>query len=754
MEATSGGQSSTNDFFPLTRFADWLSAWIERPWFAYLTLLALQVKRLWGIWDFRELTGGDTCSYFVTAHHWFTGWKTNFVWSPLYTSFYGSFLYVTDDVATVTVLHRIVIVLAATMLVLAVLRKMLPPGVAWLVGAWWAVLPINFNTMYEVHLFALLPLLVSMLLVMSNRGPWARGAAVAVLVLSALLVRNESFVAAACLVAVCFWWERRQRRGAPPSSRPRLASIVIAYALPVILALAAATWFHHRSIVKGDALRDQVRSKHTINMGQVFAFGYQQRRPRRWQNRSPWVDYPELTLRKFGTAEPTLTGMIRHDPSEMMRHFLWNVRLVPHGLQLMLFGGIAGDVNPDYDDTVARRRTDVLVLSVVALGVVITGGALLLRNRVEWWHHWLESRRLGWLTMFCIAATALLVIPTQRPRPSYLFGLTVLLMTVVGMAVFVIVRQFPRLRRLRAVLPVAMVLLPVFIPSYWANATPPGPSSLLATYARLKPYQSLIDRDDRVFLVGDHAPHVENYLSFGGGGTTLDYGLFAELTHDTTLAQFLDSQKVTLFYLETRCWENLDAQYPGLVRELIVTANDTGWRMIGSGEEDGRWQGDPNPVRRHRWALFVRTTPGAPGAAEQAFEAFPGSDQFAGWYPLSGFQPPEGPYPKANLPLVQWGLGPASRLATRDMRGGRYRLEFCAMTPVQNQHVTVKIDGKEVIDFNLPAGTWPETSVPLDLAPGKHEIEFGYTAWQSPTPTHHQALLFKRLRIIREGVQP
>src|SRR4051812_2183690 len=92
---------------PLADLANGLWALLRQPWFHYLTLLALQLKRIWGIWDYRELTGGDTCSYFLTAYDWYTHWNSNFAWSPLYTSFYGMFLYVTPDVAAATVLHRI-----------------------------------------------------------------------------------------------------------------------------------------------------------------------------------------------------------------------------------------------------------------------------------------------------------------------------------------------------------------------------------------------------------------------------------------------------------------------------------------------------------------------------------------------------------------------------------------------------------------------------------------------------------------------
>ena len=52
-------------------------------------------------------------------------------------------------------------------------------------GATLAVLPINFNTLYEVHLFSLLPCLVAWLLLLSSSRRWARGTALAILCASA-----------------------------------------------------------------------------------------------------------------------------------------------------------------------------------------------------------------------------------------------------------------------------------------------------------------------------------------------------------------------------------------------------------------------------------------------------------------------------------------------------------------------------------------------------------------------------------------
>src|SRR5215470_5118165 len=133
---------------------------LRKAWPSYVLILLLQSKVIWRIWEIRDITYGDTSSYFQTAKKWADGFLVDIVWSPLYTAFYGSFLSATTDPYNVTILHRVVIVLVAAVGVLFVLRRLLPPGLALLGAAWWAILPTNYNTLYEVHLFAFLPILL------------------------------------------------------------------------------------------------------------------------------------------------------------------------------------------------------------------------------------------------------------------------------------------------------------------------------------------------------------------------------------------------------------------------------------------------------------------------------------------------------------------------------------------------------------------------------------------------------------------
>lgn len=52
---------------------------------AYTSILLLQLKVVWGMWWLRDLTTGDTASYFVDAHDWHVHGRLNLASSPLYT---------------------------------------------------------------------------------------------------------------------------------------------------------------------------------------------------------------------------------------------------------------------------------------------------------------------------------------------------------------------------------------------------------------------------------------------------------------------------------------------------------------------------------------------------------------------------------------------------------------------------------------------------------------------------------------------
>ena len=89
-------------------FARNLLAYVEaNAWVSYALIFLLNMKILWGIWLYRDLTTGDTSSYFLTAYRWSKQHATDILWSPLYTSFYGEALSLTHDIYAATILHRV-----------------------------------------------------------------------------------------------------------------------------------------------------------------------------------------------------------------------------------------------------------------------------------------------------------------------------------------------------------------------------------------------------------------------------------------------------------------------------------------------------------------------------------------------------------------------------------------------------------------------------------------------------------------------
>src|SRR2546427_1259749 len=151
---------------PSLRPLDRLDRLTGRPWFSYLMLLLLQLKVMWGIWQYRDLAPGDESGYYNRAFLWFKDLSVDIVWSPLYTAFLGTLMHLSPHAYFVTILHRLIIVLALDLMILALMRRLLPHRIAWLIAAWWAILPINFDTAYAVHLFAVIPVHAAWLLVL------------------------------------------------------------------------------------------------------------------------------------------------------------------------------------------------------------------------------------------------------------------------------------------------------------------------------------------------------------------------------------------------------------------------------------------------------------------------------------------------------------------------------------------------------------------------------------------------------------
>ncbi len=207
-------------------------------------------------------------------------------------------------------------------------------------GAWWVVLPINYNALYEVHLFAVFPLLLAILVILWEPGPLRkrrrhrhfpphRNPDEAGIPGDAMLFRLGSF--GWDLVQMC--------RG--KLSRGLLAA---AHGLP-LAAASAVVWFYFSHSLTRQFFAE-LREKNAFNVCQIFAFGYQQRSAD-FQG-SPWRDYQPLMTRIFGSPNVTIREALVRNPLAMMGHFWWNLRLALAAIQVALLNVRWGGVNPDY----------------------------------------------------------------------------------------------------------------------------------------------------------------------------------------------------------------------------------------------------------------------------------------------------------------------------------------------------------------------------------------------------------------------
>lgn len=562
-----------------------LQKFATRPLVAYLTIFLLQFKIVWRIWDYKDLTFGDTSSYFTEAFRWYESVFVNIIWSPIYTAFFGSFLHITSDIYAVLILHRLVIIFAATMMVLALMRRLLPAGIAWLMAAWWAILPINFNTLYEVHLFSVIPILVACLLVFKSTKAWARGCAIAVLAASAVLVRNEFSLIFLGFVLVCLGYELWQMRTQRQFSWQLFA---FNYGIPLLLAGSVVVLFYTRSHIQFPELTTASKPKHTLNICQIYAAGYQQRHTD-WTG-SPWTDCMSLMKRDFGQELPSLFQALAANPPAMIEHFLWNFSLTLYGLQVSLFNATSGAMNPDYAPVNLNQAW--VIIPTIFVGLTWIGGLWLLwRDRKYWWKFWLQQRALGWSLLLIAASLAFFVIiPMQRPRPSYLFSLSIFLMSLTGLGLFVITHRWPKVQKLSVFLPAVMAFLLVVIQPYYPNQ-PNTNRGLFNLYRTLLPFQTKFAHSDKTFLSRDYPFELCSYL--GGstpcvGKTYTDGKFFASMPSDMPLEAFLKQQTVNLFYADNLLLADL--QTDPRAKAFLTNPASVGWQLLAlSNQENARW---------------------------------------------------------------------------------------------------------------------------------------------------------------------
>jgi hypothetical protein len=405
---------------------------------------------------------------------------------------------------------------------------------------------------------------------------WALAAALAIMAASAVLVRNEFLVAAVVMALLCAAYEWRR----PEKS----ANYFAAYGTSLTIAATVCGLAYWRSVDPWSHLE----SRHTLNMCQVFAFGYQQRNPA-W-TASPWLDCKELAQQVFGIELPSLGHMLRSNPEATLTHFFWNIGLIPNGLEALLFNAMAGRVEPDYVPT--NTGTYPLVLGTLVLASLAIGTLMVLRAKPNPWS-WLSHRATLAFLPFLVMAVPVALI--ERPRPSYFFYLSVIVITAVMWTIHRILRRWPGALRASdaAALAVVMALI-LFMPTYALPSYLPRDRPILAKLERLSPQRAMLIAPRGRIVLGGWAPELVYYLDLNlpkgypldGPRVVFDNALLRSWDKTTPLEAFLAEQQVTVLYLDPNELAWLRAQPHA--RNLLEHPHRAGWRDIAHEERGER----------------------------------------------------------------------------------------------------------------------------------------------------------------------
>ena len=161
-----------------------------------------------------------------------------------------------------------------------------------------------------------------------------RAGVFAVLLASTLLMRNEVVIALMVWAAAWIVYEVRARRqGTPTAPRKLLGAVGIP-----LLVIAAVMGGVAASSLRGDFVQPVQRACSAQHLPGV------RRRisaAARGLQGQPVHGRSDLMERDFGKPMPSMLDAIDANPGAIGAHYLWNARLLPYGLQLMLFDRIS-----------------------------------------------------------------------------------------------------------------------------------------------------------------------------------------------------------------------------------------------------------------------------------------------------------------------------------------------------------------------------------------------------------------------------
>lgn len=448
----------------------------ERPMtlLALATLLALQLRVVWGAWAAWDLPLADGASYYAATNRllWY-GTLPELQLSPFFVAYYAAFNALLADPLATYVAHRIVTLTLYWVALYVLLRRLTSPFVAWGVAAYAVVLAQNLHNGFVIHVFVVVPIFLTLWLATFNR--WYTTLAVLGGVGLTALTRPEFGTAFPLVFGFLMLYDGRGRAWARWAGWRRWA-----YVGGVVVAAGVAGWFTWQTTTADrgfEAFRQQGAAR------------YADRNPALFAGQDAFYDYEEIYASVYGDADSLLTAY-QANPREFRIHILSNLWISPRQVKTVLQP--AAPLTPAFWGVLA--------------GALVACGWLLARRRAALAALLLGQARVWGVVVLLLLPTAAVMV-LIRPRPVYIVPLQAFFLPLLAVILYAVFpARWERPAR-RAVPLLALALLAVY-PSPYNITVAQG---LYATVQRL---QATPEAQAPFGLVADEAYAFCNYAGW------------------------------------------------------------------------------------------------------------------------------------------------------------------------------------------------------------------------------------------------
>ena len=325
-----------------------------------------------------------------------------------------------------------------------------------------------------------------------------------------------------------------------------------------------------------------------------------------------------------------------------------------------------------------------------------------------------------------LAVTALSVALTQRPRPEYIYGMTVGIVALSGLCVAALSRSL-KLERWTAPLALgAGVVFLVAFPTFYH----PSPRPLHDALRRLEPVRRALQQPSSVLVASGYNFEICAYLAetYAHRCTSPDWSTVGASARRLGSAnQALLQAKATVVYADP------PLQADPLLMRVLASPRSTGWRQVAAGTgNDGRWSVLMRAVNSHG----VRVAGAYAHPPHAMLDHLPGSlnDPRLAYY--------------SGIYLDGW-LQQRATVVLSGGRGGTLIVRIQVL-PHPKQRLRILINGRLIASRSVSAGPL-ELRVPVSSSPIERRVDL---QWAAAAPISPNDLRPATGTLGELGVQP